>query len=364
MELFIQDPLDEAGETLLDVISRCSSDAISGAGSFAWATTAGLKLLLEDANFARLLKKGPFELVVGVDAITTPKTLSALTQYTGELPQLLARAFYHTQKSLFHPKFCFFRGVSGGVLITGSGNLTSAGLQSNWEAFSVSRLNAEQLIAVESVWNDWKDRQESCFLAIDTPAVIERAALNRGWEQRVRAPRQPATTEEAPTARSIVTLTGGEEVLIAEIPRAGNRWKQANFKKKHYEEFFGARVGGLQTTIVLQHVRDDGSLGQPEARPSVEVSSSNFRFELDAAGGKPYPASGRPIGIYLSKDRRFLYALLLPGDSGYRTVATFLAVINESSNATQLRAGRTDVESLIDVWPDAPLWIAAEFSTS
>jgi len=43
------------------------------------------------------------------------------------------------------------------------------------------------------------------------------------------------------------------------------------------------------------------------------VRSQNYRFELEAAAGLPYPTSGRPIGIFIRlSTRMFIYKIFMP----------------------------------------------------
>ncbi len=44
------------------------------------------------------------------------------------------------------------------------------------------------------------------------------------------------------------------EVLIAEIPRSGNRWKQANFDIDTFQNFFGATPGDNSQRILLRNI--------------------------------------------------------------------------------------------------------------
>jgi hypothetical protein len=115
-----------------------------------------------------------------------------------------------------------------------------------------------------------------------------------------------------------------DAVLVAEIPRGGSRWNQANFNLETFRGFFGASPGKTQR-IILTHIAIDGTAGNQEIRPSVSVKSNNHRFELEAASGLAYPSKGRPIAIFVRvATRTFRYRLLMPGDLGYRQAARFL----------------------------------------
>ena len=192
--------------------------------------------------------------------------------------------------------------------------------------------------------------------SLDDPAVIDRARANAEARRQLlveRAARPSATVPAPPAGTSDHTVS--EAVLIAEIPRAGDRWNQANFDLATYEGYFGAKAG-TQRRIVLRSVTGRGELAPPESRPSVEVASQNYRFELAAARHLAYPANGRPVAIFVREAARsFLYTLLLPGDSGYDQVASLLTSLWRG-RADRMRRVRTDVHTLAAAWPGAPLW--------
>ena len=137
----------------------------------------------------------------------------------------------------------------------------------------------------------------------------------------------PITDEDIDVDASYWVISQDSPVLIAEIPKSGNRWKQANFDKKSFERYFGATCGeNGEYRILLKSVNDDGSMNETEIRPSVSVSSQNYRFELEAANGLDYPkGSERPIAIFVKVScRDFIYMLLMPGNTHYNEVMTFI----------------------------------------
>ena len=140
----------------------------------------------------------------------------------------------------------------------------------------------------------------------------------------------PITDEEIDVDAAYWTISSESDVLIAEIPRSGNRWKQANFDKNTFENYFGATCGENGAyRILLKCVNSDGSMCKTEIRPSVSVSSQNYRFELEAANGLAYPSDGnRPIAIFARVSQRdFIYTLLMPKQEGYATVLSFISKI-------------------------------------
>ena len=87
--------------------------------------------------------------------------------------------------------------------------------------------------------------------------------------------------------REIVEVVPANPVLVAEIP-GGDRWKQANFDQHTFETFFEAKLG-TRRWVCFQHVNAAGIEVLEPLRPSIIVPSVNFRFELGAGAGLPYP---------------------------------------------------------------------------
>jgi hypothetical protein len=150
-----------------------------------------------------------------------------------------------------------------------------------------------------------------------------------------------------------------DEVLVAEIPRSGDRWAQANFDIETYENFFGAKVGS-QRRVMLYHVDEAGDLAPVESRPSVEVASQNYRFELAAASGLPYPAKGRPIGVFARLSTgQFMYMLLFPGDPGHAEMEQLLAT-SWAGRQDRMRRLTFEASEVRDAWPECPLWTSEQ----
>jgi hypothetical protein len=336
---------------LLEHLLLESIGAIRGGGMFAWANTSGVKSLLEDDAFDDFLVRGNFRLFVGTDSITDPPAVERLIEISTRRPRLDVRAFLSPTTSLFHPKLAWFEHDTYLSLIVGSGNLTMGGLRSNWEAFVVLKLSGHERAAALAEIESFLTAHAASLLPIADPRVLERARANTGNERTLR-PSSHAT----PAAPSVTT--SAEEMLVAEIPRAGDRWAQANFDQENYEGFFGAKVGS-QRRISLRHVDAGGGVGEVESRPSVEVASQNYRFELAAARGNPYPAAGRPIGVFVRlATGEFLYSLLLPGDEGHAEVGGLLAA-NWTGRLDRVRRLRFAPDEVRSVWPTSPLWSVA-----
>jgi hypothetical protein len=322
----IQDPAWEDSTYFLEEILVASKGALAGVGAFAFASQAGVKLLLEDEDFVRFLSKSEFDLIVGVDAITDTKALSAIAGCLSQNPKLTARVFLgKVPRVTFHPKLCWFRHKHSGRTLVGSGNLTPGGLRGNCEAFSITDLSKQQLNAWEHKWTSWSAFHTSDLLPIDDPRVVKRASENALANNARKKPQGDILLEEPNGSISVGrSRHDSDAVLVAEIPRGGSRWNQANFNLETFRGFFGASPGKTQR-IILTHIAIDGTAGNQEIRPSVSVKSNNHRFELEAASGLAYPSKGRPIAIFVRvATRTFRYRLLMPGDLGYRQAARFL----------------------------------------
>jgi hypothetical protein len=312
-----------------------------------------------------------------VDAVTTVEALEFLREREQQLPGLRVRAFLHTNaRSLFHPKFALFASSDTGTLVAGSGNLTAAGLgrvepagsaAGNWEAYTVTTLDQDQLNDTLKMWEAWRRDQEAQhrLRPLEDDDVLNKAIENArmGWTRTPSPssstrtpPSKPATTGgQSPThtASSVVTTPA----FICEIPSGSSRWGQANFHAEEFEAYFGFEGrSGESAEVVIQSVRPDGTLSAPERRPPVRVASRNFRVELGAAKEFPYEKSGaddRPIVIFIRVgNRAFRYCLLMPSDADYPYA---LALLPSQPTGRRLMRSRTlDADEVKSAWPDAP----------
>jgi hypothetical protein len=261
-----------------------------------------------------------------MDAITDVEAIKALAHFQAKYAKLSCKAFLGEDgDSIFHPKFSWFRHSSSIVSIVGSGNLTAGGLRSNCEAFCVSKLSPREAVGWESKWSSWMRERRAELLAIDDPRVSKRAEENRRIKRLLKR-RQDESVSETDEGDLIVGPPKGAQakVLVAEIPRGGPRWQQGNFNLETFNEFFGAAPGRTQR-ILLGHLSIDGVRGSVEERPSIASHSQNYRFELDAGAGLEYPATGRPIAVFVRiATRTFRYRLLMPGTPGFTQARAYL----------------------------------------
>ena len=357
MTLRIQDPLFEESYLLHETLLNEASRSKSGAGVFAFASREGINLLFGDAAFSDFLSSGSFTLIVGLDSITNRAAIRELKKLEAAYrPNLVVKAFISSLPgSTFHPKFTWFEQEDSAVAIVGSGNLTYGGLRNNREAYFVSELTPGSFEELKSYWEKWLTANLSNLRPIDDDEVMRLAEENgrhKPWKRPPREPRPHVGDPVLPTKFIGAGLNADDydsiqdehdleesitywlidhetDILLAEIPKSGDRWKQANFSKEIFTNYFGATCfGSGPYRILLRNVGEDGTLGALERRQSVSVSSNNWRFELEAAAGLDYPAIGRPVGVFAKTGTRaFLYQLVMPSDPCYDEVdAAFSAL--------------------------------------
>ena len=335
--LHIQDPYFSDSYTLHEALIQSCAGSISGQGAYAFATKSGIEILLKDNEFDSLLERGSFSLIVGIDEITNTASIETLNNIKATRPNLTVYAFDHNNRgSLFHPKLSYFKNTDDtGSLIIGSGNLTLGGLRKNREAFSSLNLSIEELQRIELFWNRWLAQSSNYLKDINDSSVIQKARENL-YVRRTRI--VPINEEETNIEQPAEIINDDvmlhedgwqfytdSEILVAEIPRSGDRWKQANFDIDTFQNFFGAIPGDNSQRILLRNINDDFSLSTIEIRPSVSVVSQNYRFELDAASGLLYPANGKPIGVFVKlTTRMFLYHLFMPNHPLYEQITDWL----------------------------------------
>lgn len=358
-----QDPGNPDSTYLLESLSRACDSASKFAGAFAYSSVAGVNLVAKSPAFLEIANNHEVDLVVGIDGVTTTEALDALLELANSSRACKVRAFLNPRSdAIFHPKFCWTRKSEGGVLITGSGNLTERALLNNWEAYLYLDVDSPGLNEIESTWESWLSRHAINLRDLNDSQVRERVSANTLLAQEGDLPTLRAAASEATQQNDQPIAQAPADVLIAEIPKSGDRWKQANFHKTDYEQYFGA-LAGEQRLVVFRHVEQSGQLSPYEQRShGVVVKSQNYRFELDAAKKLEYPdpvTEGRPIGVYLRvATRAFWYHLLMPKMPGYDVVLQMLAqhLPQTGARKDEMRSIRMTSATLRQQWPTAPFW--------
>lgn len=347
-QLKLQDSLHSDSSILYDRIVHACKDSMIGGGAFAFVSRAGIELLLCTPEFVQLLSQGEFTLVIGMDAITNTKSIEILKEIEEEYSSLHVFAFIHDRNSIiFHPKMIWFSGSEKSSLILGSGNLTLAGLRFNYEAFTETILCATEFTEVKSIWETWLSQNTEHLYKLDDEIVKEKAAENEKTqhliqkikrqnkkERRKEDPEQQNQEEEfSSTSTNEDNFIEIDEewvfdesasILIAEVPRSGDRWRQINFNKETFEGFFGANARTSSRYIFLRSYFENSGLGEIERRPNVSVISHNYRFEFGAATGA-YPKTGRPIlTVVKIGSATFLYTLFLPEQQYYTMIHDYI----------------------------------------
>ncbi len=341
---------DGGGETptLLEALLSASVEARRGAAAFAFASGAGVRLLLEDALFGEFLSTSSFDLVVGVDAVTTRDALRQLSIAERRFPEFQARVFWHGRRdALFHPKVGWFAHDRSGIALVGSGNLTRGGLLKNWEAYGQARVADADLEAAVHSWEAWSRRNRAAWRALDDPAVLRRAERNERARRRLH--------EEDEVERADRDLDGGADegrgaVLIAEVSRG--REGQVDVGKDLFQSFFQLAVPKDRTQrVTLIPVNESGDVGEPEVKPPVLKESSNYCLEVGLARQRRRPAEGRPIGVYLRIGaRRFRYRFLMPGDPQHEALTEWLAA-RAPAAASRMRRNVTSEADFRSTFP-------------
>lgn len=149
-------------------------------------------------------------------------------------------------------------------------------------------------------------------------------------------------------------LTGSELVLVAEVPKAGGRWKQVHFNMAVSEQFFRLAEGEGKT-VRLEKVDRFGDVVLESDRPLVfSERNKNSKIEFDFSPIRDYPEAGAPLLIVLEIGlRHFRYLLLLPGDAGYKEMRDL-----NSAKPSVGRGARRIITNLDEVelrWPGCPL---------
>lgn len=378
----IQD-LDFSGSQSSDeVFLNASNNAIKGSGAFGFVTRDGLKITIEDPQFISFLKLYPFLLIVGVDEITNRKALERLSELQVSYPNLTVRVYFKPSSyTIFHPKAYWFQKSNGGVLNASSSNMTFKGLRKNTEIGLPIDVDKETIQRVENEWNTWLDKSEDYLWDLNAEKIIEQAKINEEkFKRKGKGKGKPVTTPEQNTVPEEVIIEDETDetfidnndlevwsfndtslALVAEIPESGDRWKQANFSKEVFNNFFGVVLGaGVPYTILLRNVSRSGNLESIESRPQVSVKSQNYRFELSAASGIPYPEDGAPIGIFIRVAvRTFIYCLVFPEEASYQMIYEFLNNNYKGAARTKKRVMTTcnQIEDIINNLPLATLKI-------
>ena len=358
----IQDPADPYTLYLYEaIIEQLMKESLrSWRGIFAFATGRAVRnLFIEDPDGKAFTHRGEISLIVGIDAVTDVSALEELSHLTQTIGGFDAKVFMNPFNGLFHPKISHFTHSDGSsVLIVGSGNFTSGGLKNNIEAFTIIAGNEEELLSV-SAWDRFLVRHGEYIKEINEDA-LELARLNKTATHR----RRPKIREAEPEELDIEEISEAEiepiieedsKVLVARVPKAGERWNQIHYNKEVVNSFFHARSDSPQR-LFLKEIKSDGTSGPEEVRPLVySEANKNYKVEVSAKRGVEHPGSETPPIIVLREVglRSFRYMLLMPGDSGYDELLRFTE--ESQSIGKGLSRVLTRMSTLLIKWTECPL---------
>ena len=232
------------------------------------------------------------KVVLGVDQKGTSK--EALEEVLSW--KVDARIFHTSSNNIFHPKVYLFENRDIFTLIVGSNNLTVPGLVQNIECsllikdtidpssvhddfyrywkgilegtethlYPVTKkliedLYKDKIITSEeqrsSRYDDGTDKKEGQKkVAIEfKKSLIQKFPEGFRPKRLVKVKQVKTTKKERKEIEKSIAI--GSSILIAEIPKAGNRWKQANFSQDVFEFFFGAKKGDNSYKVKLTNIK-------------------------------------------------------------------------------------------------------------
>jgi hypothetical protein len=148
-------------------------------------------------------------------------------------------------------------------------------------------------------------------------------------------------------------LDGTELVLVAQVPKAGNRWHQVHLNAEVVRRFFRLALGATVEAEFERVARDGTYRG---SRPNSIVFSQrnkNYKIEFDLSDAPDYPDEPPILLILEVALRRFRFMLLMPGDPGFDEMKGLNASLEPVG-----RGHRRCITTLAEVemrWPACPL---------
>ena len=150
-------------------------------------------------------------------------------------------------------------------------------------------------------------------------------------------------------------LTGTELCLVAEVPGAGDRWKQVHFNLDIARRFFNLEPG-MDRLITLERISVAGRVAERTCRQLIiPESNRNSRIEFSFGAITDYPPGpDRPLVVVVeSRYLTYRYRTLMPGDTGYDGVISLLAAGPSIGRGVRRRIVALD--ELETYWPHAAL---------
>lgn len=151
-----------------------------------------------------------------------------------------------------------------------------------------------------------------------------------------------------------IPLSGAEQVLVAQVPKAGVRWSQVHFNQTVSERFFRVREPGKKR-VRLERMDRLGDVISEDDRPLVFSSvNRNSKIEFDFSPVRDYPTGGRPVLLVLELGlRHFRYFALFPDQGGYNDMLGLTEALPTVGRGLKRVISYLDEVELR--WPGCPL---------
>jgi hypothetical protein len=148
-------------------------------------------------------------------------------------------------------------------------------------------------------------------------------------------------------------VTGTEPVLVAQVPKAGDRWRQVHFNMDVGRRFFRVEEGEGKT-VSVERIGAAGQVLGSDTRRLVLGVNRNYRLEFDFNPAEKYPPNGRPLIVLVEVGlRRFRYLTLMPDEPGHQEM------LRVSEELASIGGGLPRVITTLDEielrWPACPL---------
>ena len=366
-ELRVQDPAEPPRSPLFDELVALvnNGDVVSLRMFFGFLTGSGVDALLRVPEVRDVLLRSEVEVLVGLDAVTDRLGLERLLELARDNPQFKPLVIKHTRRGLVHPKMLVARYADGrAVAVVGSNNLSSSGLSRNVEGYTIARFEPEEPLDL-SDWDEFIRRWDPLIGEIDDEA-LEAAEQNERRLKRLRT----AVRETRTKPNSDVVVSDGQVyevpvseiedledledlVLVAQIPKGGNRWSQVGYSAQIIRDYFDVEAGDQ---VFLRRF-DSAKVEEPRVVHSKV--NKNYRIELGAAReAGDYPEESPPAVLFRRERgalRHHRYVFLMPEDEGHSEMAELAEEEFEGSDRRVAKRVIVPRSRVMMAWPGCPL---------
>lgn len=352
MAIFLQNPNSPSGENLLSELKKYFKEAELIRCAFAFATARGISILFGDSSVREALKVNSLELIIGMDAITDARAIKQLKILSDEFNRVSVKIFLPSSNGIFHPKISWTKTKEGGVVITGSGNLTLGGLGSNFEAFSVESVSIQKIADIEKSWNEFFNSNKENLYDLDSDEVRKAAEENKKIKKALKKTKKGlGRPDEGEDGDDVPEY---EETIFLEELTEGRGGLQRDVGKWAADNFFNKDID-----IVLTYVDASGNKTLEKKKRLTRKGSSNFAIDLPASKGLIGKDGKLPIAVFVkTAPHQYLYHILSLNTDGHGYIFNYLekeVKLKKSEKARRLKKA-IKKDELLDIWPAAPFW--------